>query len=126
MLKIASKSKGEVFFHDIQLKALWGHCWWQNLPYVECFLELLEAAIKNSISQVLPHEELYLDYDLEANDSWEDASTISLTFNCICADNIQFQVVENNLILEGPEYRSFFSKLTSFRRKKNENIEKTI
>ena len=126
LIKFASKSQGEVFFHDFQLKVFWGYCWWQGLPLVETFLELMESIIKHNIYQVLPHQELFLDYDLETNDFFEDSSKVTITFNRISADDTEFDILENTLILEGPDYRGAFSKLISFRRKVNENIQKII
>lgn len=126
LIKIASKSQGEVFFHTIQLKLLWGYCWWQEKPAIEYFLDLLESVIKKAVYEVLPHQELFLDYNLETNDSLEKSSQVKITFNQVCADNVEFYLPENILILEGPDDRGSFSKLSSFRRKINENIQKTI
>ncbi|RJS48597.1 MAG: hypothetical protein CIT03_07100 [Methanobacterium sp.] len=126
LIKVASKSQGEVFFHTIQLKLLWGYCWWQEKPAIESFLYLLESVIKKAIHGVLPHQELFLDYNLETNDSLEKSSQVKITFNQIYADNVEFQMPENILILKGPDDRGSFSRLSSFRRKLNENIQKTI
>ncbi len=126
LIKIASKSQGEVFFHTIQLKLLWGYCWWQEKPEIEYFLDLLESVIKKAVYSVFPHQELFLDYNLETNDSLEKSSQVKITFNQIRADDVEFYMPENILILEGPDYRGSFSKLSSFRRKINENIQKTI
>ncbi len=126
VIHLAAKNKGEVSIRNIQLKLLWGYCWWQGLPEVETFLELFENAIKQVIYDVLPNHELLIDYDLETNDALEDSSLVILTFNEICADQISFELIGDVLALEGLDDRGSFSKLTSFRRKLKENVRKVL
>lgn len=126
VIRIAAKNKGEVSIKDIQLKLLWGYCWWQGLPEIRTFLELFETAIKRVIYDVLPHNELLIDYDLLTNDLLEESSLITLSFNELRADQTEFELIGDILVLEGQDERGAFSKLTSFRRKLEENIKKTI
>lgn len=126
VIKLAAKNKGEVSIRNIQLKLLWGYCWWQGLPEMETFLELFENAVKKVIYDVLPNHDLLIDYDIETNDGLEESSIVILTFNEIRADQISFELIGDVLALEGPDDRGSFSKLTSFRRKIKENVSKTL
>lgn len=126
VIKIAAKNKGEVSIKNIQLKLLWGYCWWQGLPEIETFLELFENAVKKVIYDVLPNQELLIDYDLETNDALEESSLVILTFNEIRADHTNFELIGDILALEGLDDRGSFSKLTSFRRKLKENVRKAL
>ena len=126
VIKIAAKNQGEVSIKDIQLKLFWGYCWWNGLPEVETFLELFETALKRVIYDVLPHQELLIDYDIETNDLLEKSSLVILTFNEISADQVPVELIGDILLLEGLDDRGAFSKLTSFRRKIKDNVRKAL
>lgn len=126
VIKLAAKNKGEVSIKDIQLKLLWGYCWWQGFPPMETFIDLLEKSIKQVVYDVLPHQELSLDYDIFTNDLLEESSKVEIYFNQISADQKEFELIGDVLILEGFDSRGVFSKITSFRRKVKENVKKSI
>ncbi|MCK9150349.1 hypothetical protein [Methanobacterium alcaliphilum] len=126
IIRLAAKNKGDVSIKNIQLKLVWGYCWWQGFPQVETFLELLEKSIKQLIYAVYPHQELFLDYDIFTNDLLEESSKVEIFFNHISADQKEFELIGDVLVLQGPDLRGTFSKMTSFRRKIKENIQKTI
>ncbi len=125
-LTLASKYRGEVSIHRIQLKLFWGYCWWNGLPEVESFLQLLEDVIKKVVMDVLPHQELLLDYDLFTNDLLEEAPLVEISFNQITADSHDFEFIGDVVVLEGPDIRGRFSKMTSFRRKLSENVVREL
>jgi hypothetical protein len=126
LVTLASKYQGDVSIKTIQLKLLWGYCWWNEMPEVETFLNLLEDVIKKVVRDVLPHQELLLNYDLATNDLLEDSSYVEVSFNRISADNNELELIGDVLVLEGFDQRGRFSKMTSFRRKINENIAKSV
>lgn len=126
VIKIAAKNQGEVSIKDIQLKLFWGYCWWNGLPEVETFIELFETTLKRVIYDVLPHKELFIDYDIETNDLLEKSSSVILTFNEISADQVPVELIGDILLLEGLDDRGAFSKLTSFRRKIKDNVRKAL
>lgn len=126
VIRLAAKNKGEVSIKNIQLKLLWGYCWWQGFPPLETFMDVLEKSIKQAIYDVSPHQELLLDYDIFTNDLLEESSKVEIFFNQIHADQTEFELIGDVLILEGNDSRGSFSKITSFRRKVKENIKKTI
>ncbi|MDP1551958.1 MAG: hypothetical protein Q8M06_02950 [Methanobacteriaceae archaeon] len=126
VLKIAAKNQGEVSIRDIQLKLLWAYCWWQGFPAMETFMELLDNVIKIAIYDVFPHNEILIDYLLETNDLLEESSLITISFNEIYADQTEVELIGDFLVLEGPDDRGSLSRLTSFRRKMEENVRKTL
>jgi hypothetical protein len=126
VLKIAAKNQGEVSIKDIQLKLLWAYCWWQGFPLMETFMELLDNVLKIAIYDVFPHNELLIDYLLQTNDLLEESSLITISFNEIYADQTEVELIGDVLVLEGPDDRGPLSRLTSFRRKSEENVRKTL
>jgi hypothetical protein len=126
VLKIAAKNQGEVSIRDIQLKLLWAYCWWQGFPEMETFIELLNNVLKIAIYDVFPHNELLIDYLLQTNDLLEESSLITISFNEIYADQTEVELIGDVLVLEGPDDRGSLSRLTSFRRKIEENVRKTL
>ncbi len=126
VLKIAAKNQGEVSIKDIQLKLLWAYCWWQGFPLMETFMELLDNVLKIAIYDVFPHNELLIDYLLQTNDLLEESSLITISFNEIYADQTEVELIGDVLVLEGPDDRGSLSRLTSFRRKSEENVRKTL
>jgi hypothetical protein len=126
VLKIAAKNQGEVSIKDIQLKLLWAYCWWQGFPLMETFMELLDNVLKIAIYDVFPHNELLIDYLLQTNDLLEESSLITISFNEIYADQTEVELIGDVLVLEGPDDRGSLSRLTSFRRKIEENVRKTL
>jgi len=121
-IRVAAKNAGEVSIKTIELKLLMGHCWWEGLPAIETLLNVLESNLKDTISEVYPHQEMILDYNIQTNDSLEDASQIEIQINEISADEEEFGIIGDILYLEGLDNRGIFKKITSFRRKINENV----
>ncbi|HHW05402.1 MAG TPA: hypothetical protein PLO64_02505 [Methanothermobacter sp.] len=125
VITFAAKNGGEVSISEIQLKVLWGYCWWNRLPYIETFLEVMELLLKRIINDVIEHEDLTIEYRIIANDSLEEANYIEIIFNNIQADDLEFHVL-GDLILQGEDKRSFARKISSFRRKVDEDIQTVL
>ena len=125
-IRIAAKNAGDVSIKTIELKFLMGHCWWEGLPAIETLIDVLENNIKSSIVEVYPHHELTLDYNIQTNDSLEDASQIEIQINEIKTEEEAFEIIGYILYLEGLDHRGIFQKITSFRRKINENVCKKL
>jgi len=121
-IRIAAKNISDVSIKTIELKLLMGHCWWEGLSAIETLIHVLENNIKNAIAEVYPHQELVIDYNIQSNDLLEDASEIEIHFNEILADEQEFEIIGAILYLEGLDHRGIFKKITSFRRKINENV----
>ncbi|MDI6644381.1 MAG: hypothetical protein QME14_04920 [Methanobacteriaceae archaeon] len=121
-IRIAAKNASEVSIKTIELKLLMGHCWWEGSPAIETLIHVLENNIKNAIAEVYPHQELILDYNIQSNDLMEDASEIEIQFNEIIADKQEFEIIGDILYLQGLDHRGLFQKITSFRRKVNEDV----
>jgi len=124
-ITFAAKNGGKVSISDLQLKVLWGYCWFYGLPYIETFLEVMEFLFKRIIGDVIEHENLNMDYQIIANDSLDEANYIEIIFNNIQADDVKFHVL-GDLIFQGEDHRSLIRKITSFRRKVDENIVKVL
>lgn len=121
---IVAKYKNQVVEHDIQLKIVLGYYWKNNLPFVEKFMELLGTVIKRSLNQVFSFKKLFVKFNIESNDTLEESSIFNITLLEVKADDVKLGVVGNEITLEGIDNRGAVSKVTSFRRKVNETIEK--
>jgi len=121
---IVAKYKKQVAEHNIQLKSVLSYYWRNNLPFVEKFLELLGAVIKRSISQIFDFKKLFVKFNIESNDTLEESSIFNITLLEVKADDVKLGIVGNEITLEGIDNRGAVSKVTSFRRKVNETIEK--
>lgn len=110
--------------HNIQLKLVLGYYWKNDLPFIEKFMKLFETVIRRTLYQVFPFEKLFIKYNIESNDQLEDSSLFNITFMEVKADEVGLELVGNEIILEGIDNRGIMSKMTSFRRKFNETIEK--
>lgn len=125
-IRVISKLDGEVSVKTILLKLILGYCWWTNVPTVETVFNLLETTIKESIKDVYDYNNLTMDYDYRANDLLEDAPLIELFINSIMVDGTEIEVTGKYISFEGDDGRGFWKKLTSFRRKVQENVHKEL
>jgi len=123
-ITIVARYKKQVAEHSIQLKSVLSYYWRNNLPFVEKFLELLGAVIKRSISQIFTFKKLFVRFNIESNDALEESSIFNITLLEVRADDVKLELVGNEITLEGIDNRGTMSKVTSFRRKVNETIEK--
>ena len=121
---LVAKYNHQVAEHDIQLKLVLGYYWRNNLPFVEKFLELLGTVIKRSLAQVYDFKKLTVKFNIESNDDLEESSILSIDIIEVRADDVELELVGNSINFEGIDNRGAVSKMTSFRRKVNETIEK--
>jgi len=119
---IAAKNRGKVSIETIEFKLLMAHCWWEDLPAVDTFLNVLEATIKKTINDVYSQNGIILDYNYIANDIFADASMIEIQINELEANGEEFEVFGRFITLEGADLRGFFRKISAFRRKLDENV----
>ncbi|MDI9623698.1 MAG: hypothetical protein QFX38_02280 [Methanothermobacter sp.] len=125
VLTFAAKNGGKVSISDLQLKVLWGYCWWHGLPYIETFLAVMESLLKRIVSDVIEHEDLNIEYRIIANDTLDEANQIQIIFNNIRADDVEFHVL-GDIIFHGEDNRGFIRKITSFRRSIDEDIQTVL
>ncbi len=83
--------------HEIVLNSVLAYWWANDLPPAIKFLELLDAVIKRTINEIMPHKTLNLRYDVKANGILEDASEIEINLISVSADDVSFKI-ENGLI----------------------------
>jgi len=125
-IMVVSKLDGEVSFKTILLKLIMGYCWWANIPVVETIFNLLEETIKETIKEVYNYDDLTIDYDYMANDILADAPLIEIFINSVMVDGVEIEVTGRYISFEGDDRRGFWKKLTSSRRKVNENVHKSL
>jgi hypothetical protein len=125
-LTIVAKYGGEVSIKDINLKFIMATLWWEGAPELETLFNVLELTIKRALQEVYLHNNLDIDYIYTANDTLEDASEIIVEIEAVEADGVKVEVEGDNIILMGNDDRGFFKKLTSFRRKIEERVHKTL
>jgi hypothetical protein len=127
-IKIIARSNKKFSDHEIQISVILGYYWNKNFPVVGKFLELIEKVIKRSISQIFPHNILKLKYQIIADDDLENALSISIEFLEIKADEVDFKILGDLIILKSTNTntKGTLSKLKKFGRKKKKIIEKEI
>lgn len=121
---IVAKYDQQIAEHNIQLKLVLGYYWKNNLPFIEKFMELFETVIRRTLYGVFPFKKLSIKYNIKSNDKLDDASVFTISLLEIKADEFELELVGNEITLEGIDNRGTMSKMTSFRRKFNETIEK--
>lgn len=125
-IRVVSKLDGEVSVKTILLKLILGYCWWANIPVVEKIFNLLEETIKKTIKNVYDYNDLTIDYDYRANDLLEEASEIEIFINSVIVDGVEIEVTGRYISFESEDRRGFFRRVTSFRRKVDENVRKSL
>jgi len=125
-IRIISKNRGDISVQTILLKLILGHCWWENLPVVETIFYLIEETIKKTMREVYNYKNLTINYDYRANDLIEDAPKVEMYINSIEVDGIEIEITGRYILLEGDDQRGFWQKRTAFRRKIEENIQKSF
>ena len=123
-IRIVAKYKSQIVEHDIQLKFVLGYYWRNNLPFAEKFMELLGTVIKRSLSQIFPFKKLFVKFNIESNDTLEESSIFNITLLEVKADDVELGLTGNEISLTGIDNRGAMSKMTSFRRKVNQTVEK--
>ena len=102
---------GEKFSeHEIQLNVLLAYYWDNDLPVVENLIDLFESAVKRTINDVLPHENLFLKYDLITDDVIEKASRFEIHLLEVKADDTVLRLDGKILALKGISSKEEYSK----------------
>jgi len=125
-INIIGKYRGEVSIKPINLKFIMANLWWEKAPELETLFNVLELTIKRALNDVYPHNKLIINYHYNANDYLEQASEIVVEIEDLNADGTEVKVEGDSIVLLGKDDRGFFKKITSFRRKVNQEIHKEI
>ena len=121
---------GEEFSeHEIQLNVMLAYYWDNDLPVVENMIGLFESAVKRTVNEVLPHENLFLKYNLITDDEIEKASRFEIHLIEVKADDINLRLDGKILALKGIGSKEEYSKsleskgIFGFRFQKEEIID---
>lgn len=125
-IRIVAKKKGDVSIETINLRIIMANLWWEGVPELETFFNVMELKIKKTLNEVYPHDKMTLEYKYSADDSLEDASQIIVEITDIKADDVDIDIGGRYITLDGTDSRGFFKKITSFRRKFTEDVHKEI
>ena len=108
--------------HEIQLSVMLGYYADNDLPEIENLIDLFETVIKRTINDVIPHDNLFLKYDLITDDEISKASDMEIHLIEVKADDVLFRLDGKILALKGfdsDEYSSDEPKVLK-------RVEKTI
>ena len=119
---------GEEFSeHEIQLNVLLAYYWDNNLPVIENLIDLFESAVKRTINDVLPHENLSLRYNLITDGEIDDASRFEIHLIEVKADDTSLRLDGKILALKGisskEEYSKGFMDILRIRDNENASLE---
>ena len=84
--------------------------WDNDLPVIESLIDLFESAVKRTINEVLPHENLLLKYDLITDDEIEKASRFEIHLIEVKADNQSLRLDGKILALKGISSKGEYSQ----------------
>ena len=121
---------GEEFSeHEIQLNVMLAYYWDNDLPVVENMIGLFESAVKRTVNEVLPHENLFLKYNLITDDVIEKASRFEIHLIEVKADDVSLRLDGKILALKGIGSKEEYSKsleskgIFGFRSQKEEIVD---
>ena len=102
---------GEEFAeHEIQLNVILAYYWDKNLPVIENLIDLFESAVKRTINEVLPHENLFLKYRLIMDAEIDQASRFEIHLIEVKADDVSLRLDGKILALKGISSKEEYSK----------------
>ena len=102
---------GEEFSeHEIQLNVMLAYYWDNGLPVIENIIGLFESAVKRTINEVLPHENLLLKYELITDDEIEKASRFEIHLIEVKADDTSLRLDGKILALKGISSKEEYSQ----------------
>ncbi len=125
-IKIVAKKRGDVSVQNINLRIIMANLWWEGAPELETFFNVMELTIKRALNEVYPHKVMTIDYTYSADDALVDASKIVVEITNIKADDMDVDIGGRFITFGGTDSRSFFKRLTSFRRKFSQDVHKEI
>ena len=93
------------------MKSNWMSCLHNNdLPVIESLIDLFESAVKRTINEVLPHENLLLKYNLITDDEIEKASRFEIHLIEVKADDTSLRLDGKILALKGISSKEEYSQ----------------
>ena len=102
---------GEEFSeHEIQLNVMLAYYWDNNLPVIENLIDLFESVVKRTVNEVLPHENLFLKYNLITDDEISNASRFEIHLLEVKADDVVLRLDGKILALKGLSSQEDYSK----------------
>lgn len=102
---------GEEFSeHEIQLNVMLAYYWDNNLPVIENLIDLFESSVKRTINEVIPHENLFLKYNLITDDEISKASRFEIHLLEVKADEQALRLDGKILALKGLTSKEEYSK----------------
>lgn len=100
VIKVRTRLRNDTVEHEIILNSILAYYWSNNLPAVEKFIELYESVIKRTINELIPHKDLYLKYQIKANQELDKATDIEIKLIEVKADDLGFKIDGESLILK--------------------------
>ena len=125
-IRIVGKNGSEVSIQTINLRLIMANIWWEETPDLQPFFNVMELTIKRALKEVYDFNKLTIDYTYRANDRLKDASEIVVEINDVKADEVDVEIAGRFINLMGQETRGFFKRLTSSKRKVEENVHKEV
>lgn len=127
-LKIILKYDTHVSIVPLNVPLLFASYWRRDEPIIESFLNTFEKALKRGVNEILPdHKIITIDYNIKTNDTLEASNKIEIIFNELWIDDLGFEIKGDILAFDNEhDKRKLFKKITSFRRKLDENVRKNI
>ena len=102
---------GEEFSeHEIQLNVMLAYYWDNDLPVIENLIDLFESVVKRTVNEVLPHENLFLKYNLITDDEISNASRFEIHLLEVKADDVVLRLDGKILALKGLSSQEDYSK----------------
>ena len=99
--------------HEIELNVMLAYYWENELPVIENLIDLFESVIKRTVNEVLPHDNLFLKYNLITDDELENASRFEIHLVEVKADDVVLRLDGKILALKGLSSEEDYSKNSS-------------
>ncbi len=96
--------------HEIQLSVILAYYWDNNLPVIENLVDLFESSVKRTVNEVIPHENLFLKYNLITDDEISQASRFEIHLQEVKADDQNLRLDGKILALKGLSSKEEYSK----------------
>ncbi len=102
---------GEEFSeHEIQLSVILAYYWDNDLPVIENLADLFESSVKRTVNEVIPHENLFLKYNLITDDEISQASRFEIHLQEVKVDDQNLRLDGRILALKGLSSKEEYSE----------------
>lgn len=102
---------GEEFSeHEIQLSVILAYYWDNDLPVIENLIDLFESSVKRTVNEVIPHENLFLKYNLITDNEISYASRFEIHLQEVKADDQSLRLDGKILALKGLSSKEEYSE----------------